>query len=95
VPSLLIICLIAAGVVALLGLVLILYDLGGLVTRLGFTRQYASRFSDFVNTWAAPNQFDAEAYDWLLKRSMRMQAELGPMSYKPPGSRVPSAVSCV
>jgi hypothetical protein len=76
-----------AGLLLMLGLLVVLYELGGLVLRLRFSNDYLRRFTAFVNNWS-PGRYNQAEYDWLLRRSNRMQADLGTggmTSYKPAG----------
>jgi hypothetical protein len=87
-PVPLVVALLVAGCLAALGLILLLYDIANLSLRLRFTDEYLGRFDRFVKAWSA-GLFDPGEYDWLLRRSPKMQAELGlggMADYKPAGS---------
>ena len=80
--------LVVGGLLLLLGLLTILYEIGSLVLRLRFSNIYLGRFARFASTWS-PGRYDQAEYDWLLRRSNRMQTDLGTgglTSYKPAGS---------
>jgi hypothetical protein len=78
----------SVGVLLLLGLLVIAYDLVSMVTKIRFANEYLDRFTRFVNSWS-PGLYDKAEYDWLLRRSPRMQRDLGSAgmtTYKPAGS---------
>jgi hypothetical protein len=81
VPSLLVICLIAAGVLAIFGILLMLSDIVSMWSQLRFTENYWQHFARFTTTRSG-------SYEWLLRRSTKMQMLLGPggiVDYKPAG----------
>jgi hypothetical protein len=77
-----------AGLLLLLGLLVIVYELVSMVMRIRFANEYLGRFTGFINNWS-PGRYNRTEYDWLLRRSRRMQQDLGSAgitSYKPAGS---------
>jgi hypothetical protein len=74
--------LISAGVLAILGLLLLVYEVISMWLQLRFTEEYFQRFARFTTQ-------ESNDYEWLLRRSTKMQVLLGPgglMDYKPAGT---------
>ncbi|MDQ6948135.1 MAG: hypothetical protein M3256_18165 [Actinomycetota bacterium] len=81
-PSLLIVGLIVAGVLATLGILVIISDILSMWLELRFTENYWQHFARFTTAGSG-------SYEWLLRRSTKMQVLLGPRGitdYKPAGS---------